>query len=363
LKIKKDKEGGSKMQNWKKIRILTLILAMIFLGITDQKAASQTRGDVETFYKGKTIKFIVPYSPGGALDPWIRTIAPHLEKHTGAKVIVENTPGAGGLVGATQLYFFAKPDGLTIGALLLTGLIIADMLELETARFEVEKFTYIGRIDVVWRILLASRASGFKSIEDMQKAIKPIRFGVVEKTSPSAVDAAIMSEAFSLKSKIIPGYKGTMEYLLAIVAGRELDAISAFIPGYEEYVQKGDLTMVAVQGNKRFPNYPQVPTIFETRSIKPEGKKLLELLNVLAEAGRFVVLAPPGVPEERRLFLDKALIDSLKEPALLDWAKKNDVIASPLPGNQCKALVDRLSEIVPKAERPKLKHILTEKYY
>ena len=61
------------MQNWKKIWILTLILAMIFLGITDQKAASQTRGDVETFYKGKTIKFIVPCAPGATADLWVRT--------------------------------------------------------------------------------------------------------------------------------------------------------------------------------------------------------------------------------------------------------------------------------------------------
>jgi tripartite-type tricarboxylate transporter receptor subunit TctC len=351
------------MNNRKKIWIITLIFIMIFIGMSDHKATSQTRGTAETFYKGKTLKLNVPWAPGGNADIWARALAPHLEKNTGTKVIVENVPGAGGLVGGATLYSLTKPDGLTISVQLLTSLVLAEMLGLEAARFELNKFTYIGRIDLAWRFLFASKVSGFKSIGDMQKSAKPIRFGVTEKISPSAADIAIMSEVFGLKSKIIPGYKATVEYVLAAVAGRELDAISSIIVGCEDHVERGDLTMVVVQGNKRVPDYPHVPTISEIPILNPEGKKLIELLNTLGEAGRLVILAPPGVPEERRLFLDKALIKSLKEPALLDWAKKDKAEPSPLSGSECKALVDRLSNIVPKAEKPKFKQILTEKYF
>jgi tripartite-type tricarboxylate transporter receptor subunit TctC len=150
----------------------------------------------------------------------------------------------------------------------LTSLVLAEMLGLEAARFELNKFTYIGRIDLAWRFLFASKVSGFKSIGDMQKAVKPIRFGVTEKISPSAADIAIMSEVFGLKSKIIPGYKATVEYVLAAVAGRELDAISSIIVGCEDHVERGDLTMVVVQGNKRVPDYPHVPTISEIPKVK-----------------------------------------------------------------------------------------------
>lgn len=350
------------MKNWKRLWILSVILVVISLGITDQKVCSQTKENAETFYKGKTIKFIVPVAPGGTYDLWARALAPHLEKHTGTRMIVENIPGAGGLVSAAQLYSLTKPDGLTIGVQLMTGLVLADMLELKTARFELDKFTYIGRIDVVWRVFFASKTSRFKSIGDMQKAAKPIRLGATEKTSASAVDISIMSEVFGLKSKIIPGFKGSQEYMLAVVAGRELDAVSASLAGYEDYVQKGDLVMVAVQGNKRFPNYPHVPTVLETPTVAPDGKKLLDLLYILGESGR-MILAPPGVPEDRRLYLEKALLESLKEPALLDWANKNDLNPAPLSGDKCKDLIDRLMEIVPKAERPKYKHMLTEKYF
>ena len=346
----------------KKVWILALMLTLIYIGIPYQEVASQTKERVETFYKGKTIRFLVPFAPGGAVDLWARALSPYLEKHSGSKVLVENIPGAGGLVGSAQLYSLTKPDGLTIGLQFVTNLVLAEMLELEGARFEFDKFTNIGRVDVIWRILFASKASGFKSIEDMQKAAKPIRFGVTDKSSASAVDIGIMSEAFGLKSKIIPGYKGSREYMLAVAAGRELDGASAQLIGFEDYVEKGDLVTVAVQGPKRFPNLPRVPTVSETPTTKHEAKKLLDLLKVLGESGR-VVLAPPGLPDERRLFLEKALLESLKEPALLDWAKKNDLEPSPLSGNECKLLVRQLSDLVPKAERPQFKRILTEKYY
>jgi len=350
------------MNNRKKIWIITLILTMSFIGMTDQKAASQTRGDVETFYKGKTLKLNVPWAPGGNADIWARALAPHLEKNIGAKVLVENVPGAGGLVGGATLYSLTKPDGLTIGVQLLTSLVLAEMLELKAARFELNKFTYIGRIDLAWRFLFASKVSGFKSIGDMQKTVKPIRFGVTDKSSTSAVDIAILSEAFGLKTKIIPGYKGSREYLLAVAAGRELDLATAQLVGFEDYVEKGDLVSVAVQGPKRFPNFPRVKTVSETPVPTPEGKKLLELLDVLARTGR-VVLAPPGLQEEKRLFLEKALIESLREPAIVEWAKKNDLEPSPFSGNDCRALIRQLTELIPRGERPKFKHLLTEKYY
>jgi tripartite-type tricarboxylate transporter receptor subunit TctC len=149
---------------------------------------------------------------------------------------------------------------------------------------------------------------------------------------------------------------------LAVAAGRELDGASAQLIGFEDYVEKGDLVPVAVQGPKRFSNFPRVATVAETRITKPEGKKLLELLNLLGESGR-VVLAPPGLPEERRLFLEKALIESLKEPAIKDWAKKNDLEPSLFSGDDCRGLVRRLIELIPKSERPRFKYILTEKFY
>ena len=347
----------------KKTLILVSTVFFLWTIIFNPNASAQTKGGAADFYKGATVNFTVTYAPGAAYDLWARALAPQMEKHTGARVLVHNIPGAAGLVGGAHLYSLAKPDGLTIGILPMPGMVVAEMLGFEAARFELDKFSFIGRVEVMDRALFASKVSGFKSISDMQKAAKTIRFGTVDPTSLSSVEETLFAEAFGLNAKIIPGYKGSKEYTLAVIAGRELEAAVTSLAGYnQELVKRGDLSLLAVMGKKRNPDFPEVPTFIESPGIKPEGKKLIELLDILIDGGRMIV-APPGVPEERRLFLEKALSDSLKEPAIVDWAKKGDYYISPLSGKECKGLIEKLKEIVPKSERPKIKHIVTQKYF
>ena len=71
----------------------------------------------EGFYEGKTIRFIVPYGPGGGFDVQARLMARYLPKYIAGKptVIVQNMPGGGGSIGPNYVYNVSKPDGLTIG--------------------------------------------------------------------------------------------------------------------------------------------------------------------------------------------------------------------------------------------------------
>src|SRR3954466_2868335 len=73
--------------------------------------AARAQSAEEAYYKGKTVKMIVGYGPGGGYDAYARMIAPHLSKALGATVVVENQPGAGGL-NALNRIFTAPPDGL-----------------------------------------------------------------------------------------------------------------------------------------------------------------------------------------------------------------------------------------------------------
>lgn len=130
----------------------------------------------------------------------------------------------------------------------------------------------------------------------------------------------------------------------------------------EEFLKSGDISLIAILGPKRVPTYPEVPTVAETPGLKPGGKNFLEIINIIIEGGR-MIMAPPGVPEEKRLFLEKALSASLKEQAVIDWAQKSEITISPLSGKECKELMVKLMEIVPKSERPKIKYIATQKYF
>ena len=347
-------------KNFEKRIIWVVIITLFFLGIGNHKVAAQTKGEMEKFYKGATLNLLVPRATGGILDIWGRVLAPLMEKHTGAKVLVGNMPGAGNLVGGSNLYSMVKPDGLNIAISQMFGMIMGEMLDYEEVKYELDKFTYVGRLGVTLRCCVASRASGYKSIADMQKASKVVRFGGVDPISQSTIEAAIISEAAGLNAKIVTGYKGNKEHILATVAGRELDADCTGAADFSEYIDRNEVTLITSIDNKRNPARPETPTVLEIPGLKPEGKKLLELLIHIQQGG-YMIIAPPALPENKRLYLEKALLQALKEPAALEFSKKINFVMAPLPGKDCKELILKLAEILPKAERPKLKEILTKR--
>ena len=89
-----------------------LILAVIGTLVTNATISAQ-----ETFYKGKIVRIVTGASAGGGLDTYSRTIARHMRKYIPGNptIVVENMPGAGGLIMVNHLAKVAKPDGLTIG--------------------------------------------------------------------------------------------------------------------------------------------------------------------------------------------------------------------------------------------------------
>ncbi len=120
--------------------------------------------------------------------------------------------------------------------------------------------------------------------------------------------------------------------------------------------------LLAMIGKERYADFPQTPYLLEIPGLSPEAKKLLEILYVTNEAGRMVV-APPKVPEARRSFLETALSKAMKEPALVSWAQKNGFNISFLPGKECHDMIMKLMEVVPKSERPRIKELVTKKYF
>src|ERR1700759_1687468 len=90
-------------------RLLAAVVLMVLLA-PEPSAGQSAEAD---FYKGKSVRILVGYGPGGGYDVWARLIAPYLAKYLGSNVVVENEPGAGGLAALSRLYH-APPDGLLI---------------------------------------------------------------------------------------------------------------------------------------------------------------------------------------------------------------------------------------------------------
>jgi len=118
---------------------LLTICATVLLLAAPASAAAQD------FYKGKTIRIIVGFSPGGAFDVYSRAIARHIGKHISGSptIVVENMPGAGSLILANQLFSAIKPDGLTIGNF-IGSLLSGQLLDQKGIQFDARKFEYLG---------------------------------------------------------------------------------------------------------------------------------------------------------------------------------------------------------------------------
>ena len=117
-----------------------LLLAACWAGFVSSASAQDSE---KAFYAGKTVRMIVGSGVGGGYDIFSRLIAPYLAKVLGTTVIVENQPGAGGLVALNKLYV-APPDGLQISLTNGTGAAFAQLTGDPAARFDLTKFTYLA---------------------------------------------------------------------------------------------------------------------------------------------------------------------------------------------------------------------------
>ena len=107
--------------------------------------ASNALAQSEPFYKGKTVRIMVGFAPGGVMDLWARLLAQHLGKYIPGQpsVIVQNMTGAGSMTAANYVYSVAKPDGLTLG-LIFPALYFDQHLGAKEVQYDWAKFVWIG---------------------------------------------------------------------------------------------------------------------------------------------------------------------------------------------------------------------------
>lgn len=160
--------------------MLNIFLSLITAAGVFSWADGALSASAEDFYKGKAVRFVVAFSPGGGFDTYTRAIARHFGKHLPGNpaVIVENMTGAGGIIHANYFYQRAKPDGLTIGNN-IGGLILQQIMGAKGIEFDGRKFEYIGVPAVDNPVCAVTRASGITSLEKWFAAPKPAKLGGV----------------------------------------------------------------------------------------------------------------------------------------------------------------------------------------
>jgi tripartite-type tricarboxylate transporter receptor subunit TctC len=295
------------------LRFLAVGLALL-LG----QAGGQAQ-DAAAFYKGKTIHFIVGLGVGGGFDAYARMIAPYLGRELGATVIVENQPGAGGLVALNQIYA-ATPDGLRLMIVNGTPAALGQLLGQENLRYDLTKVEHLGVISAYPWMWLAGPKTEIKTVADAMKPGVKIRWGGTGPSDGPADGAAVTCEALRLDCQIILGYKGSSDIALAMERG-EVDGLYLSDSSSANLAKNGQARPVASMARVRSTLLPDVATVFEQTKLAPEQERLLDFRANLNDLGRILVTTP-GVPPDRLEFLRAAVKRALSDPALIAEGQK-----------------------------------------
>ena len=305
--------------------VVVVLSVLIIAGLVTRKTgdATQAGEDVAAYYKGKIVKWIIPYSPGGGYDEYARLLSPYLSKYTGARVDVLNLPGAGGMRGVNELYS-SPNDGLIIGMINGSALVTSELAGITGANYKLDQFAYLGRIVADARVLVVSKQSGLNTFEDMINAQTPLKVGATGLGGSTYVDVVVSKEAFKLNIEIIHGFDSSSVVRQEMLRGNIVGTWGSY-GSAEEGVDEGAETIILQSGNKRLPDLQDVPTAFEyvDKTEDPaRTKAILTAWDALIAVGRSVA-APPGISPARLEFLRAAFKSAMQDPELIALAQKS----------------------------------------
>lgn len=314
---------------YKRIAVGYLRAGAVLLALCGLAACQPAESDkaaktgVAAFYDGESIRWIIPYSPGGGYDEYARLIAPFLEKYTGARVDILNLPGAGGMRGVNEL-FNSSPDGLTIGMINGSALVTNELAGMSGADYEIAKFEFMGRIVADRRVLVVSADSGYQSLDALRNAEGDVKIGATGLGGSTYVDAVICNAAFDMDLEIIHGFDSSSFVKQAMLRGNIVGTWGSWGSAIDSVT--GDRQRVILQsGRQRSADLPDVPTAHElvhTTSNPERTEAILTAWESLQAIGR-PVAAPPGTPAERVRFLREAFDKAMHDPELLALASRS----------------------------------------
>jgi tripartite-type tricarboxylate transporter receptor subunit TctC len=282
------------------------------------------------FYNGKTVSYIVATAPGGGYDSYGRLIAEYMQKYLpGSTFVVRNMPGAGHLIGTNALYA-SKPDGLTLGTF-NTGLIYNQLVANEGVKFDLNKFSWIGKAASDARVFAIAAQSPIKTWQDLIASKEPVNFSTAGVGSASYVETVILTKALKLPIRIQSGYNGADDQL-AMRRGEIVGSIASR-SSYDQFVKNGYGRYIAqIGGNDK--DTPQLKTLVKD----PGGLELLALIESTSEIARLTA-APPAVPAPQLAALRSAYKQAMEDKELQARAEKLERPVDPLYGEDIAKMI------------------------
>ena len=327
--------------------VRNLAVALGALVLATSAATAQT---ADKFFEGKTIRIICALGTGGDYDNYARLASRFLGKHIPGNpaIVVQNMPGAGGVVAANHLANVAPKDGTVIGAL-HANTTLAQITAAPNVEYDVRKFNWIGRTSSGGlNVHHTFTKSGVKSFDDLMK--REVVVGGGGPTSDSIVIPTAVNELMGTKLKILGGYSGTAETTLALERGE----IDMAMQNWEflrrnnaDWIKEKKINMIVQYAASRHPELPDVPAIMELA--KTEEQKQVWTLFLMSGGIGYSLTFPQDVPADRVALVRKAFTEMANDPEFKAEAARINLPVEPIAGAELEKTVQSVFKLEPAA--------------
>lgn len=302
------------MQNQANVPMFKLALRIVAACLAFYGASADAQN-----FPNRPIRLIVPFAPGGSADTLGRSFSQNVSNILGEQIVVENRPGAGGVLGAAQVVR-SKPDGYT---LLVSGVAthaIAPAINAAVDYDPVSDFTQIAYMGGPPVVLVVHPSLGVKTfgqfVEKLRESGQSQPFGSPGQGTQGHLIGEYLGKKLGLKLDHV-AYKGAGLAMLDVIAGHIKVGTLTWASALG-HIKAGEVIPLAVSSKKRMPDAPDVPTFTE-----------LGLPDVVATTW-FSISGPKGMPSDIASRLNDAYVKSLEAPEVQSLIKREGIEVEPM---------------------------------
>jgi len=270
-------------------------------------------------WPSRPVRIIVPFGAGGAGDTLARIVAQHLSETLGQPFVVEDRPGAGGIVGTQQL-IAAPADGYTIGISNLSTLSLIPVINPEATYNPLADLKHIAFVGGSPVVLAANPATHARSLDEFIAYANAPGHAFTFSSSGMGSDGHLMGIAIAadlhVKPEHVP-YKSTAEALTDVVAG-QVPFSTSTLSSTSAFLHANSLIGIAVTSSQRVPEFPDLPTFKELGH--PQ----------LLDDTWFGFSGPANLPDDIVSKLNAAVVAAIALPDVQDRFQHNGFLAQPM---------------------------------
>jgi tripartite-type tricarboxylate transporter receptor subunit TctC len=315
-----------------------LLLALL-VGLFAGTARAETP---EEFYKKTRMTIVVGSEEGGSLSLYARLVAKHIAQFIpgNPNIIVQNIPGASGLVAANTFANRLPRDGSVI-LLPHKDTVLAQMLETDKAKFDTRSFGWIGRMVDYPAVLIVKASTGIKTFDDLKKAT--VHIGASGRTSQGNLAVYLMNHFLGTRFVSVLGYRGGPDLYLAMERGETearlvpMDSLAFQRP---DWIKSNYINIVAQESLVPVAD-SKLPLVVDMIA-DPRGKQMFRIVDSGSMMG-FGLAAPPGTPADHLAVLRAAFNQTMADATFLAAARQ---AKSPINADTGEALARFVNDVV-----------------